>query len=200
MKMEESAGREPAPETLPHPKNYRTEPCKCGHDWGSHHGTHVSPQCRWCPCMEYDALAALRVGAPPAESQAFNFAWRHNFAERMERFGRLLVEGAFSQNDIIYKQLCEWATEIRNPSVAGVPPPAAETPTGWQPIATAPKDGTKVFVIDADGEPHVAAWEDDGDRDAGFYPSKQGVPWPCRGWMPLPALAPETPDSERTTP
>lgn len=52
-----------------HPKNYDTRPCSCQHDWGSHHGSVVSPQCRWCPCMDYKPVrASVSAVSTPQEA------------------------------------------------------------------------------------------------------------------------------------
>jgi hypothetical protein len=74
-----------------------------------------------------------------------------------------------------------------------LPAPAAD----WHPIATAPKDGTWILVLDAEGRQHVAQWEDDADRDAGFYQTEMGIPWPCKGWQPLPPAPAEAEPREK---
>lgn len=51
-----NSSRTPIPPTPAWPLDYDVRPCECGHDWGSHHGHTVSPQCRWCPCMAYAAV------------------------------------------------------------------------------------------------------------------------------------------------
>ena len=69
----------------------------------------------------------------------------------------------------------------------------------WQPIETAPKNGTRILVYFRDMGVHAVLWTDfDGDSDseyAGWYvdDNKNG-PYPLRGyiagddthWMPLP--------------
>ena len=62
----------------------------------------------------------------------------------------------------------------------------------WQPIETAPKDGTWILVIIAgehpDGYPYIPAcaqW-----RDGGWFETNDTEPaedWPLTHWMPLPA-------------
>ena len=56
---------------------------------------------------------------------------------------------------------------------------------GWQPIGTAPKDGTNVLAYE-DGAVTVLYWDE--DRDSWFYPYKGGkTRWPdITHWMPLP--------------
>jgi hypothetical protein len=52
----------------------------------------------------------------------------------------------------------------------------------WQPIETAPRDGTRILVSDADGFMIVAFWFADGWDDGDF---RSGLTWP-QYWMPLP--------------
>jgi len=81
----------------------------------------------------------------------------------------------------------------------------------WQPIETAPKDGTKVLIVNSDGAIDVAGyvvqWDEhselvrkarDGDvyrtvrEDTGYWDTETAY-WPTH-WMPLP----EAPNAEIT--
>jgi hypothetical protein len=66
----------------------------------------------------------------------------------------------------------------------------------WQPIETAPKDGTEVLIFDANAKkgyvgdtPNVAYWDD--SREAGWwgsYETEQTRPHTPTHWMPLPSV------------
>lgn len=51
----------------------------------------------------------------------------------------------------------------------------------WQPIETAPKDGTEVVVVDVDGDRFIASSTDGKNWYDGAYP----IYYPCH-WMALP--------------
>jgi hypothetical protein len=62
-----------------------------------------------------------------------------------------------------------------------------EIPMEWQPIETAPKDGTLILGVkfDTDGQPWLAAFE---WIIAGIWDAYQWeVDWEPTHWMPLPA-------------
>lgn len=53
---------------------------------------------------------------------------------------------------------------------------------GWQPIETAPKDGTWILLLHENhSTPTVGRW-----IDGGWF-SDDGLKWPSTHWMPLPA-------------
>ena len=60
----------------------------------------------------------------------------------------------------------------------------------WQPISTAPKDGTHVLVsvtFLVDDEPHSETWVDFWhDGSWMMFPNLIMVPFPPTYWMPLP--------------
>ena len=60
---------------------------------------------------------------------------------------------------------------------------AEKAEEGWQPIETAPRDGTKVLVLNNCGSQLVARYED--DQWLGF-PGHRNVHFPLIHWMPLP--------------
>lgn len=64
---------------------------------------------------------------------------------------------------------------------------------GWQPIETAPKDGTKVLVYTEYGRTFVAAWWEDYDDWRYHY---EGYVTKPTHWMPLP----EPPITDRQQP
>lgn len=67
----------------------------------------------------------------------------------------------------------------------------------WQPIETAPKDGTAVLLIVVGYEPAVGSFKDRGwnymdiedfpDKDDWLRWLKNHGPWEPTHWMPLPA-------------
>jgi hypothetical protein len=59
----------------------------------------------------------------------------------------------------------------------------------WQPIETAPKDGSNVLVIEAGNSvPVVAYWDNDMDGGWwGYWQTEQLNPHKPTHWMPLPA-------------
>lgn len=64
----------------------------------------------------------------------------------------------------------------------GETPPAL----GWQPMATARRDGTVMLVIDHRGEPRVKALRFDPQHQRWVYPT-DGHAGVLEGWRPLPA-------------
>ena len=70
----------------------------------------------------------------------------------------------------------------------------------WQPIETAPKDGTWVIVQAGDGHPSTARWNTGSEKwenAANMLGYERYDYWPLDKWMPLPA-APV--DDEQTPP
>ena len=57
----------------------------------------------------------------------------------------------------------------------------SNTDDNWQPIETAPKDGTEILVVEPDGEMYVAFWNI--YESLWFYGVDLCVP---THWMPLP--------------
>ena len=53
--------------------------------------------------------------------------------------------------------------------------------TGWQPIETAPKDGTRVLICEDNGVVEIASHDKDGWFDDEYMPCEPVA------WMPLPA-------------
>jgi hypothetical protein len=51
-------------------------------------------------------------------------------------------------------------------AIAALPAPAGESVTGWQPIETAPKDGTEIWAFN--GEQARMKWFDADDQDEGY--------------------------------
>ena len=52
----------------------------------------------------------------------------------------------------------------------------------WQPIESAPRDGTRILAIDQTGYVMIVAWEGEGFLDETMdYPD-----WDLIGWQPLP--------------
>lgn len=56
----------------------------------------------------------------------------------------------------------------------------------WQPIETAPKDGTPILGTDEDGEQYVIEWWPKGARQDGFYECGDLLRAPTH-WRPLPS-------------
>lgn len=60
--------------------------------------------------------------------------------------------------------------------------------TDWQPIETAPKDGTRILGFLISGRTPIIGlfryWDD--EDEAGFYPDNLLVVVPITHWMPLP--------------
>jgi hypothetical protein len=69
----------------------------------------------------------------------------------------------------------------------------------WQPIETAPKDGTKILILDRDGDIEISEWyqsfhDEYVQLDNGFYRKETKIwsqGWNGNGhrathWMPLP--------------
>ena len=54
----------------------------------------------------------------------------------------------------------------------------------WQPIETAPKDGSRVLVVSGE-EYHVASWH--GDNGYGLEWFNDEIMVPATHWMPLPS-------------
>lgn len=78
-------------------------------------------------------------------------------------------------------------------------PPVPLVPQGWQPIETAPKDGTPLLVLADDNEMFVGCWKRGGWELFGAYARIS----PVHMWMPLPdppfpSLVPD-PEEDRTT-
>jgi hypothetical protein len=64
--------------------------------------------------------------------------------------------------------------------------------SGWQPIETAPRDGTNILIVNASGRadwghnvPRVACWQKDGWW--GYHETEQITPHRATHWMPLPS-------------
>ena len=67
----------------------------------------------------------------------------------------------------------------------------------WQPIETAPKDGTHILLANESGTSeggwlsdidHGAEWE--GQIGMAGWWRADGTDWPCTHWQPLPSLKP----------
>lgn len=72
-------------------------------------------------------------------------------------------------------------------------------PQGWQPIETAPKDGSRILLIAKGG------WVADGQWEKEAYAGNGAWVWPFvhrepTYWMPLPALLPAQPAEQQPTP
>ena len=57
---------------------------------------------------------------------------------------------------------------------------------GWQPISTAPKDGTHILIFDEFGECSVAWWQVDSDGSIFGWTTDGGDRVTATHWMPLP--------------
>jgi hypothetical protein len=125
--------------------------------------------------------------------------------ESLDRFLDVTREdGAASRDKDRGPQLDKKAT----PSDQGAPESAqessskvvtGETPEGWQPLSTAPKDGTVFVGLTIRGKIHGVRW--DGARHRGswwFAPSVATVyrDDELRGWIPCPSIPP-SPQEER---
>ena len=75
-------------------------------------------------------------------------------------------------------------------------PPVTDTPQGWQPIETAPKDGTCIHVWAAEGLSFPTVFWTNHDIEGWHVDDGKRGPFPLRGaspthWMPLPAVPPQ---------
>lgn len=62
-----------------------------------------------------------------------------------------------------------------------------QEPVAWQPIETAPKDGTEIIVMDGVGGIHGAKWYSYRGKTDWFHHTNLGWIPSANRWMPLPA-------------
>ena len=143
-------------------------------------------------------VAASRVGAPPpAQEMIADFLQRaavcEDYAEQHREEGNEHARQFHLGAAMAFRDMAE----KYRARATGAPPPAS--PSGWQPIETAPKDGTDVLLARKDGV-DIGSWQEaqpdgfesgvivDPGLPEGWYGYLGFSPFddPPTHWMPLP--------------
>lgn len=88
-----------------------------------------------------------------------------------------------------------WAFDVADCALAAMPSACPADGSGWMPIETAPKDGTRFLAYQKDRALCECWWQEDFSNWSGWLDDADSEPEPTH-WMPLPAPpaahAPET--------
>ena len=95
------------------------------------------------------------------------------------------TEITFEHEDAAVEACKRWQSDYKHRVVRYVPEDVVAQ-VGWQPIETAPKDGTVILAYVSGGHHALVAWNDDWE-DWLHLPWHESMPAVITYWMPLPA-------------